>query len=117
MTRFMSDVIAAMIAAFRCGYERGSPPTTNISAVIQAWEMGVERRLIDDAIWTIQTYGRARVIDNATIGQWYQIDHDRSHRQRLDEAVAVLETVGLIEHHPTLGNPRNVRIIEKFVVK
>ena len=50
-------------------------------------------------------------VESATVGPWIQIDHDREHVPKLQAAIQVLERHGMIERHPTKGNPRNVRIV------
>ena len=70
-----------------------------------------EQQEIQDAIWTLQTYGRGRIVESATVGPWIQTDHDREHVPKLQAAIDVLERHGMIERHPTKGNPRNVRIV------
>ena len=70
-----------------------------------------EQQEIQDAIWTLQTYGRGRIVESATVGPWIQIDHDREHVPKLQAAIQVLERHGMIERHHSKGNPRNVRIV------
>ena len=70
-----------------------------------------EQQEIQDAIWTLQTYGRGRIVESVAVGPWVQIDHDREHVPKLQAAIQVLERHGMIERHHSKGNPRNVRIV------
>ena len=70
-----------------------------------------EQQEIQDAIWTLQTYGRGRIVESVAVGPWIQIDHDREHVPKLQAAIQVLERHGMIERHHSKGNPRNVRIV------
>lgn len=69
-----------------------------------------EQREIEDAIWTLQTYGRGRIVENSIVGPWIQIDHDREHVDKLVRAADLLERFGMLDRHPSKGNPRNVRV-------
>ena len=109
-TRLRSDPVEDCMSAFGHGYGGlpGGPDTTGCYA------MGAERRAVDDATHYIRTFGRGRIVADQRLGPWFQIDHDRAHTAKLDEAARYLESLGLAERHPTKGNPRNVRFIDKY---
>lgn len=81
------------------------------------YNMGLAARRVDDAREFIRTYGRGRIVADQRLGAWIQIDHDRAHSAALEAAASFLESQGLAERHPTKGNPRNVRFIDKHWAK
>lgn len=107
-------LIDMLLHSYWQGYNGHSKDELSFSGrhPVECWEMGKRQREIDDAVYTLQTYGRGRITDSQMTGFWIQIDHDQAHIEQLQAAVAVLEQYNMIEHHPRFGNPRNVRIID-----
>lgn len=83
-------------------------PAPDDRHITECWVMGMEARIIADAISIIHQKGRHHP-------QWIQVDHDRSTTTQLCDAVKVLDERGMIEYNPRQGNPPNVRIIDKPV--
>lgn len=103
--------ITLCLVSFRMGY---NGVNAKGFADADCYKAGWERRQIDDATHYIRTFGRGRIVADQKLGPWFQIDHDRAHTAKLDEAARYLESIGLAERHPTKGNPRNVRFIDKY---